>query len=107
MDLQEIKKEIESLRKDTTSFSTHPTSKSLSFMGFSYLRVIVTAVTSGLLIYLFKPVYMYNFSVDVKEGEDKLKVKKSFKTKSKKINKIYKIFSINPLLLKSNVFAKV
>ena len=77
MDLQEIKKEIESLRKDTTSFSTHPTSKSLSFMGFSYLRVIVTAVTSGLLIYLFKPVYMYNFSVDVKEGEDKLKVKKS------------------------------
>jgi hypothetical protein len=78
MDLQEIKKEIESLRKDTTSFSTHQTSKKASsFMGFSYLRVIVTAVTSGLLIYLFKPVYMYNFSVDNKEGEDKLKVKKS------------------------------
>jgi hypothetical protein len=77
MDLQEIKKEIESLRKDTTSFSTRPTSKTSSFMGFSYLRVIVTAVTSGLLIYLFKPVYMYNFSVDVKDGEDKIKVKKS------------------------------
>ena len=60
MDLQEIKKEIESLKKDT-SFSKSTNEKS-SVLGFTHLRILLTAVVAGLLIYITKPVYIFNFT---------------------------------------------
>lgn len=71
MDLQEIKREIESLKKDTNTFSK-PTEKSIIF-GFSQLRLLLTVVVSGILVYLAKPVYIFNFTVD----EETKKVKRS------------------------------
>jgi hypothetical protein len=75
MDLQEIKREIESLKKDTNTFSK-PTEKSLIF-GFSQVRLLLTAVVAGLLVYIAKPVYIFNFSVDTTATEDSKKVKRS------------------------------
>ncbi len=75
MDLQEIKREIESLKKDTNSFSK-PTEKTL-ILGFSKVRLLLTAVVAGVLVYLAKPIYIFNFSVDTTATEDNKKVKKT------------------------------
>jgi hypothetical protein len=60
MDLQEIKKEIESLKKDT-SYSKSVSEKS-HILGFTHLRLLLTAVLSGVLLYVSKPIYIFNFS---------------------------------------------
>ncbi len=74
MDLQEIKREIESLKKDTNTFSK-PTEKSL-ILGFSQVRLLLTAVVAGVLVYLAKPIYIFNFSVDPTAEEGK-KIKRT------------------------------
>lgn len=74
MDLQEIKKEIESLKKDTSTFSSqYINNNTKSLLGFSYLKIALTAVVSALLIYIAKPIYIFNLTID----EDKKIIKKT------------------------------
>jgi len=76
MDLQDIKKEIESLRKDTISSSSGNSSNDVFILGMSKLKIALILLASAISIYLVKPIYIYKFEVtDSGELEQKLNYK--------------------------------
>jgi hypothetical protein len=75
MDLQDIKKEIESLRKETIS-STPGSSSDVFIFGLSKIKVGLILLASAISIYLVKPIYIYKFEVsDSGELEQKINYK--------------------------------
>lgn len=76
MDLQDIKKEIESLRKDTITSSSGSSVNDVFILGMSKLKVALILLTSAISIYLVKPIYIYKFEItDSGELEQKLNYK--------------------------------
>lgn len=61
MDLQDIKKEIESLRKDTLNVNK---SSEIYLFGLSKIKLALIFSIAALLVYAIKPVYIYEFEMD-------------------------------------------
>jgi len=72
MDLQDIKKEIESLRKDTLNTSSK---SDIYLFGFTKIKLALVFFISALLVFAIKPVYIYDFTT----SEDKVERKINFK----------------------------
>ena len=76
MDLQDIKKEIESLRKETITSSSSSSTNDIFIFGMSKMRLALILLSSVASIYLVKPIYIYKFEVtDQGEIEQKLNYK--------------------------------
>jgi hypothetical protein len=76
MDLQDIKKEIESLKKDTLSTSSK---SDIYLFGFTKIKLALVFLVSALLVFAIKPVYIYDFSTSEKnQVERKINFKRLF-----------------------------
>lgn len=76
MDLQDIKKEIESLRKDTINVNKNT---EIYLFGLSKIKLALIFGIAALLIYIIKPVYIYEFELDSeKEIKRRLNYKSTF-----------------------------
>lgn len=64
MDLQDIKKEIDSLDFDSKQPSEHKKSNEFTFLGFNKIKLGIIAVISFLIIYLLKPVFILDIYYD-------------------------------------------
>ena len=62
MDLQDIKKEIESLRKETVA-SPNGSSGEIFMFGMTKIKLGLILLASALSIYIVKPIYIYNLDV--------------------------------------------
>jgi hypothetical protein len=65
MDLQDIKKEIESLRKET--FTSTSNSNSEYIFGFTKIKLFLVFLISALLVYSVKPIYIFDFTCNDKK----------------------------------------
>ena len=68
MDLQEIKREIDSLNFDSKNDDKKDT-QTFTFMGFNKIKLGIIAVFSFLFVYLVKPVFILNISYNPEKNE--------------------------------------
>lgn len=68
MDLQEIKREIDSLNFDSKNDDKKDT-QAFTFMGFNKIKLGIIAVFSFLFVYLVKPVFILNISYNPEKNE--------------------------------------
>lgn len=70
MNLQEIKKEIETLKQESSNI------QDVLFLGLSKIRIIGILTSSIATIFLVKPIYIYDIS---KDKDDKIQTKLNYK----------------------------
>ena len=71
MDLQDIKKEIESLKKDSLSTSSK---SDIYLFGFTKIKLALVFFISALLVFAVKPVYIYDFGTSSEKNEVERKI---------------------------------